>query len=314
MFSPQFERSIVVSSDSDLWLLSSFLSRLTATGIIVNNNCGNSASFTSLDFTLFSLLRQITIGDNCFENVREVKLSGLHRLRSVVVGSNSFKSRNSGGLYMNGCSSLKSVVIGANSFVGYNVLKYYANPLLEELRIGDYCFRNVNELQLNGLSNLKSVVIGSNSFTNKNGAFSVMSCSSLKLLRIGSSSMVDYSVLNVDNTPSLEVIEIGSDAFAKVDELRLNGLSELENVEIGMNSFTQHKYGYSNDPNRHFYLKDCPKLRSLKMGRYSFSDYTVIEIENVDALEVIEIGELNQESDNFYYASLELKSILIHRE
>ena len=49
------------------------------------------------------------------------------------------------------------------------------------------------------------------------------------------------------------------------------------------------------------------------MGRYSFSDYTVCEIENVDALEVIEMGDLNKDSYNFYYASLEL-SILIHVE
>ena len=42
----------------------------------------------------------------------------------------------------------------------------------------------------------------------------------------------------------------------------------------------------------------------------------MIEIENVDALEVIEMGDLDEESDsfNFYYASLELKSILIHNE
>ena len=303
-----------MSSGSDLWLLSSLLSRITATSITVNNNCGNSASFTSLDLTPLSLLKQITIGDNCFGNVREVKLSGLQRLRSVVVGSNSFKNSNSGGLYMNGCSSLNSMVIGANSFVGYDMLKYFANPLLEELRIGDYCFRNVTELRLNGLSNLKSVVIGSNSFSNKNGAFSVMSCSSLKLLRIGSSSMVDYSVLNVDNTPSLEVIEIGSDAFVKVDELRLNGLSNLTSVEIGMNSFTRSKNDYGNDPNRHFYLKNCPKLKSLKMGQFSFSDYTAFEIEDVDALEVIEMGDVGLWSYNFYYASLELKSILIHSE
>ena len=61
-------------------------------------------------------------------------------------------------------------------------------------------------------------------------------------------------------------------------------------------------------------MKDCPKLKSLKMGRWSFSDYTVIEIENVDALEVIEIGDLNNWNYNFYNASLELKSILIHSE
>ena len=92
VLSPQFERSIVVSSDSDLWLLSSFLSRITATGIIVNNNCGNDPSFTSLDLTPFSLLRQITIGDSCFRNVREVKLSGLNRLKSVRIGRRGFEN------------------------------------------------------------------------------------------------------------------------------------------------------------------------------------------------------------------------------
>ena len=84
-----------------------------------------------------------------------------------------------------------------------------------------------------------------------------------------------------------------------------------------MSSFTKKKNGAGNDPNRHFYLKNCPKLKSLKMGRYSFSDYTVCEIENVNALEVIEMGYVNyfnEEIYNFYRASLELKSILIKNE
>ena len=76
---------------------------------------------------------------------------------------------------------------------------------------------------------------------------------------------------------------------------------------IGMKSFTKKKYSSGNDSNRHFYLKNCPKLKSLKMGRYSFSDYTVIE--SNDALEVIAMGELSSESFNFYSASLELKSV-----
>ena len=44
------------------------------------------------------------------------------------------------------------------------------------------------------------------------------------------------------------------------------------------------------------------------MGRYSFSDYDVYEIENVPSLEVIEMGELSDVSSNYEYASLELKS------
>ena len=107
-------------------------------------------------------------------------------------------------------------------------------------------------------------------------------------------------------------IEVGHDSFMYVQEVKMIGLSELKSVEIGMNSFTQHKTDYGYDPNRHFYLKNCSRLRELRVRDYSFSDYTVIEIENVDALEVIEMGELNEKSANFDYASLELKSVLIH--
>ena len=124
----------------------------------------------------------------------------------------------------------------------------------------------------------------------------------------------DFSVLDLTRFSKLESLVIGDNCFSYVSSVDLIGLSELESVEIGMNSFTQHKNDYGNDSNRHFYLKNSPKLKSLKMGLFSFSDYTVIEIENVDALEVIEMGELNEESYNFAYASLELKSILIHSE
>ena len=107
---------------------------------------------------------------------------------------------------------------------------------------------------------------------------------------------------------NLKVFEVGDYSFSFVDELKLIGLSKLERVVIGKNSFTKKKKGTGNDPNRHFYLKDCERVRELKMGRFSFSDYSVCEIENVPSLEVIEMGQLNEDSNNFWYASLELKS------
>ena len=114
--------------------------------------------------------------------------------------------------------------------------------------------------------------------------------------------------VNLEWFVSLKVFEVGDDCFENVDEVKLIGLNQLERVVIGKNSFTKHKDWYGNDPNRHFYLKNCERLRELKMGCYSFSDYTVCEIENVPSLEVIEMGELNGYSYNFFYASLELKS------
>ena len=116
------------------------------------------------------------------------------------------------------------------------------------------------------------------------------------------------STLDLSLFPQLNSVEIGDDCFMNVGQLNLIGLSKLQTVVIGMNSFTKVKNDGGSDPNRHFYLKNCERLRELKIGRYSFRDYSVCEIENVPSLEVIEMGELNEYSYNFYYASLELKS------
>ena len=117
-----------------------------------------------------------------------------------------------------------------------------------------------------------------------------------------------FTVLNLTRFVNLKEFEVGTVSLSYVNEVHLIGLSKLERVVIGENSFTKKKNDYGRDPDRHFYLKDCERVRELKMGRYSFSDYSVIEIENVPSLEVIEMGELNEVSWNFYYASLELKS------
>ena len=117
-----------------------------------------------------------------------------------------------------------------------------------------------------------------------------------------------FTALDLSLFSNLKVFEVGDYSFSFVDEVKLIGLDRLETVVIGMNCFTKKKNHWDYDSSRHFYLKDCERLRELKIGRYSFSDYSVCEIENVPSLEVIEMGELNEWSGNFFYASLELKS------
>ena len=121
------------------------------------------------------------------------------------------------------------------------------------------------------------------------------------------------TVFDLSVMPSLKSLKVGNKCFIRVKEVRIVGLKELESVVIGEKCFTRYEVREAN-PNHHFYLKNCPKLKSLKIGSLSFCDYTVCEIENVDALEVINIGKLKKESNNFRYASLELKSILIHHK
>ena len=126
-------------------------------------------------------------------------------------------------------------------------------------------------------------------------------------------SQLDSASMDLSPFSQLKRLEIGNYCFIHVRGLKLIGLSELESVVIKGKCFARYEICESN-PNHHFYLKNCPKLKSLKIGSLSFADYTVCEIEDVDALESIEIGDLNDESGNFGSAPLELRSILIHSE
>ena len=130
---------------------------------------------------------------------------------------------------------------------------------------------------------------------------------SVEMLIVDSNACNDtrFTALDLSVFSNLKVFEVGDYSFAFVDEVKLIGLNRLERVVIGKHCFRKN---LEKNPNRHFYLKDCERLRELKMGRISFSDYSVCEIENMPSLEVIEMGELKEESFNFDYASLELKS------
>ena len=119
----------------------------------------------------------------------------------------------------------------------------------------------------------------------------------------------EWTALDLSFISHLRLLEVGDYSFAFVNEVKLIGLNQLERVVIGKNSFTEpSRFCLGDNPARHFHLKNCERLRELKMGCYSFNGYSVCEIENVPSLEVIEMGDLNKESRNFNRASLELKS------
>ena len=120
----------------------------------------------------------------------------------------------------------------------------------------------------------------------------------------------EWSRFDLSIMPDLRLLQVGDYCFENVKGVKFNGLNELERVVIGENSFTEYKDDWPGSmvPNRYFYLKNCERLRELKMGRYSFNEYSVCEIDNVPSLEVIEMGDVNEVSVNFLYASLGLKS------
>ena len=120
---------------------------------------------------------------------------------------------------------------------------------------------------------------------------------------------VETTVLDLSRFVNLQEFRVRDNCFENVNEVKLIGMKMLESVIVGENCFTKKEKGGSKDPIGHFYVKNCEKLRELKIGRCSFKNYSVCEIENVDSLEVIEMGESKRDSYTFFYtASLRLKS------
>ena len=109
---------------------------------------------------------------------------------------------------------------------------------------------------------------------------------------------LDFALLS-----NLAVLQVGKNCFQHVEEVKLIGLTCLETVVIGKESFS----GDKEEIEGAFHLKECERLRELKIGCGSFYHYSVCEIEHVDSLEVIEMGELDEWSYSFCSASLELK-------
>ena len=115
-------------------------------------------------------------------------------------------------------------------------------------------------------------------------------------------------VLDFSRFSNLREVRVGDECFNDVKEVKLIGLNQLERVEIGEPCFYEYNNWAYQGPDGHFYLKNCERVRVLKIGRWSFKEYSVCAIESVPSLEVIEIGELVEDSENFWSASLELKS------
>ena len=110
------------------------------------------------------------------------------------------------------------------------------------------------------------------------------------------------SVLDLSKFTELRSIIIGDECFMNVNELHIEGLTKLESVTIGMNSFTTRKNGYGDNWYRKFYLRNCPLLKELRIGRYSFSDYMYSYVENLESIELLEYGDVSENSYNFYNA------------
>ena len=103
--------------------------------LVVKNNSCNGKEWKSLDLSLLSKLRKLTVGDECFNEVETVKLNGLKELESVVVGRESFGLENETvtSFEMKDCEKLKELIIGERSFNIFGKFSLKNTPSMERI-------------------------------------------------------------------------------------------------------------------------------------------------------------------------------------
>ena len=109
------------------------------TSIVLPDWTCNDVDYTIFDFSRFTLLESIEIGDDCFGSVKTFKINGLNRLKCLKIGKRSFAQKKNGfgddeskSFHILNCESLKSIQIGQFSFSDF---------------AGDFELKNLPQLQ-----------------------------------------------------------------------------------------------------------------------------------------------------------------------
>ena len=115
------------------------------TSIIIPNYSCNDNNYTIFDFSRFTLLESIEIGDNSFGSVSTFEIDGLNRLQSLIIGQNSFTQKKND--------------YGNDASKSFHILNCES---LESIEIGEYSFSDFGgEYELKNLTQLQSIHIGS---------------------------------------------------------------------------------------------------------------------------------------------------------
>ena len=155
----------------------------TIHSITLPNWTCNDIEYTIFDFSRFTEIESIEIGNNSFGSVETFKMDGLNRLAKLKIGNNSFTKTKTGygknpnrSFHILNCESLESIEIGEYSFSDFAGRFELKNlPQLQSIQIGtigsdsyNFCCNSfvirgidlILNIELLDLPNLQSITLG----------------------------------------------------------------------------------------------------------------------------------------------------------
>ena len=116
----------------------------------------NDIDYTIFDFSRFTQVESIEIGNDCFGFVETFKIDGLNRLKSLKIGNNSF-TQTKRIMWVENLENAK--VLSNNMSKSFHILNCES---LESIQIDIFSFSDYGgEFELKNLPSLQSIEIGS---------------------------------------------------------------------------------------------------------------------------------------------------------
>ena len=103
---------VIVKNDDDFLLLDESVELIE-----VKKGVCNDEDFEEWEMNEYVRLRELIVGDECFQFVKDLEIVGLNALEKVEIGKQCFCKVSGGVFEMRNCEKLKSVKIGDGSFV-----------------------------------------------------------------------------------------------------------------------------------------------------------------------------------------------------
>ena len=104
---------VIIKNDDDFVLLDEDVEVIE----VKNGMCNNEA-FDEWSMNEYVRLKELIVGDECFQFVKDLKIVGLNALERVEIGKQCFCKASGGMFEVRDCEKLKRVKIGDGSFVG----------------------------------------------------------------------------------------------------------------------------------------------------------------------------------------------------
>ena len=238
------------------------------TNLTIPNDSCNENNYTSIYFQSFPYIVEIIIGKRSLTNITMLSISGLIDLVYFSVDENSLTSLT---------------IFDANN-LNPNLAFSIDESSMRHIIYRYICllYFSLNCSEITDISQFQSLSFFVKTISVISNTCNTVSPTSLALIAF----------------QGLTHITIGNSALKYIQQFTISTLPSLQVIQIGRCSLSTQCEGIPPTPSIIFntYILNCPNLKTISIEEYSFSQYALLNFNNLPSLEELVIGKYS-----FYY-------------